>query len=265
MAIVISSVGTKGGTGKTSLVRNLGIVLARNKKRVLLIDLCQNSDVATRMGYDREAFKYDTYDWVSEKVPFEKVVQHDKETGVDLIPASNLVEKIQGYVEKTRQINQEWILKEKIQEIENRYDYIFFDNHPTETNRMMIYSLVASNIALIPTVMDISSVIATIRTVDIIKALQTQGLDLNYFVVPMAVDFSKGFQKDLDKVKEDFSTLKINNFTSAIRFSAAILRAGLNNEVVKDSNKYIKNVMDDYDQVAREIIESTMVELGGRQ
>lgn len=251
-ATIISSVGTKGGTGKTSLVKHFGIAKSEEGYRVLLIDLCQNSDIATRLGYNREDFKYDTYDWVSEAVPFEAAVQHDDETNLDFIPASNLVEKILDYAQKKRAINQEWILKEKLKEVEDRYDYILFDNHPTETNRMMIMSLVASHMALIPTLLDISSVVATIRTVEIVKALQEQGVPIEYHVVPMAVDFSKGFKKELEGMKEEFRKMEIVNVTKPIRYSAVVTRAGLNNQVLNGDNPYMRNVLDDYRDLAKE-------------
>lgn len=256
MTTIISSVGTKGGTGKTSLVKHFGIAKSEEGARVLLIDLCQNSDVATRLGYNREDFNYDTYDWVSGTVPFKAVVQHDEETNVDFVPASNLVEKILDYAQKARAINQEWILKEKVKEIQDDYDYIIFDNHPTETNRMMIMSLVASQVALIPTLLDISSVVATIRTVEIVTALQQQGVDINYMIVPMAVDFSKGFQKELNELKTELGKMGISNFSSPIRYSAVVTRAGLNNQVLNSDNPYMNKVLEDYRKLAKEFDET---------
>lgn len=252
MAIVAATVGTKGGTGKTSLTRNFGIIKAKEGKRVLLIDLCQNSDIATRLGYDRNAFPYGTHNWVNDEIPFEQVVQHDKDTGVDFLPANAHIDKIIDHAEENRTLNREWVLKEKLEEIKDKYDYIIFDNHPTETNRMMIYSLVASDIALVPTNMDISSVIATIRTMQIIKSLQ-KDIDLTYTVVPMAVDFSKGFAKDLQEIKDELKGLEITQFTSAIRYSAAIPRAGLKGIVMDTDNEYYQKVMGDYKVIAEEI------------
>lgn len=253
-AIILSAVGTKGGIGKTSLVKFFGITKAMEGKKVLLIDLCQNSDIATRLGYDRKDFMYDTYSWISGKVPFQAVIQHDEETGLDFVPASSLVEKILEYAQEKRPIRQEWVIKEKIDEIKHMYDYIVFDNHPTETNRMMIMSLVASDIALVPLIMDLSGAIATVRTVDIIKQLQNQGVNLKYICVPMAVDFSKGFGKDLEKIKHDLEKdEQITSFSRAIRYSSVIPKAGLRGQVINSDNQYVQNVMEDYKVVAEEI------------
>ena len=253
MAYIVTSIGTKGGSGKTSLVKGLSITKASEGKKVLIIDLCQNSDIATRLGYNREDFEYDTYDWVSGKSTFEQTVQHDEETGIDFIPASNLVEKIVEFAQKKRIINREWVLKEKIDLISDQYDYIFIDNHPTETNNMIIMSLIASDLAMVPMIMDISCVVATIRTVDIVKGLREQGVDVDLQIVPMAVDFSKGFKKELKEIEDEFEKMDIFGITHAIRYSAVILRAGLNGEVIKKDNEYYEKVMSDYKIVADNI------------
>lgn len=253
MAQVISSISTKGGTGKTSLVKHFAIAKVEEGHKVLIIDLCQNSDVAVRLGYKREDFEYDTYDWVSERVPFSMVVHHDQETGIDFIPASNLVEKIAEYAQKKRAINQEWILKEKIDQIKDQYDYILIDNHPTETTRLMIMSILASDVALIPTIMDISSVVATIRTVDILKDLKEQGVSVEFYIVPMNVELTKGFGKELNNVKEEFKKIGIMNVTTPIRYSSVFPKAGLRNEVINLDNPYMHNVMEDYRAVAKEV------------
>lgn len=253
MAIVYSVVSLKGGTGKTSLTKFLGITKAAEGKRVLLIDLCQNSDIATRFGYDRYQVKYDTYDWVAGIAPFEEVVYHDEETGVDFIPASAQVEKITEFAQKRRAINQEWILKEKLAEVKDRYDYIFFDNHPTETNRMMVFSLCASDIALVPTTMDISSVMASMRTIDLINDLRSQGVSIEFSVVPMAVDFTKGFKKELESIIERFKEQGVKNFTTPVRNSTVVTKSGLNNVILDTKNEYMKKVMEDYKQISAEL------------
>ncbi|PGQ88318.1 ParA family protein [Priestia megaterium] len=255
MAIVISSVGTKGGTGKTSVVKNLGYTKVKEGKKVLLIDLCQNSDVATKLGFDRESFEYDTYSWVAEGVPFEDVVQFDDETGLYFIPASERVEEIVTYVRKTRIIRQEWVLEEAIAPLQDQFDYIIFDNHPTETNRMLTFSLVASDIALIPTIMDMSSVVATMRTMILIKQLQDQGINIKYAVLPHAVDFSKGFGKELKDIEEEFRKDGVENFTTAVRYSATISRASLNGDVFNMTNKYMLAVLEDFKVISKEVDE----------
>ena len=127
MTVVIGSINLKGGVGKTSLAKNLGITYASEGKRVLIIDLCQNSGVMSRFGYDRYTVRYDSRDFISGLNSFDEVVVHDEETGVDIIPGSNMVDKIQQDAESKRPIGFEWVIKEAIEQIKSRYDYIFID------------------------------------------------------------------------------------------------------------------------------------------
>ncbi|MEH7510804.1 hypothetical protein V7159_24495, partial [Priestia megaterium] len=109
--------------------------------------------------------------------------------------------------------------------------------------------------ALIPTVMDMSSVIASMRTIQLIQQLQEQNIDIQYSVLPHAVDFSKGFGRELKEVEAEFKKDGDIHFNTAIRYSAVIMRASLRGEVMNPDNEYMQKVMSDYEVVAKEIDE----------
>ena len=258
MALVYSAVSLKGGTGKTTLVKFLGYTLARQNNRVLIIDLCQNSDVATRLGYDRNLIEYDSHDWIIGKVTFEQAVIHDEETGLDFIPATERVDDIEKEVEKKFRLNSDLFLKEKLDTITDRYDYILLDTHPSENNRAFVYALCASDVALIPTIMDGSAVQGAKRTVEWVTDMQEAGLPIEYFVMPNAVDFTKGFGKYLNELLEKFKKEGINNFTTPIRNSSMLMKASLKNIVVGYQDPYIKKILDDYEDVLADIQKITV-------
>ena len=255
MAVVFSSASTKGGVGKTTLCKHLGVAYVKQGYKVLIIDLCQNGDVATRLGYDRYSFKYDTRDWVTGGIPFANVVQHDEETGIDFIPGSNLVDKIEEEAERKRKLRYEWVLKEKIDEIRNQYDFIFIDNHPSEVGKMLLMSMIASDMVLIPLMLDISALLATLRTVDLIRDIKRADVDMDYRIIPFAVEFSKGFTTILDDTKKLLKAEKdITNVTNAaIRYSSNIKKSGMTGAVLDNNNTYYKNVLADYDALAKEL------------
>lgn len=92
-AKVIAIPNQKGGTGKTSLTVNLGIGLAREGKKVLIVDADTQSDATTSLGYrDADNFSV-TLSTVMikilEDIPFQEQegVLHHKE-GVDLMPSN---------------------------------------------------------------------------------------------------------------------------------------------------------------------------------
>ena len=253
MAVVITSVSTKGGVGKTTLCKFLSVVKAREGKKVLIIDICQNSDIATRLGYDRESFVYTSYEFLTDEkneIKLEDIIQHDEETGVDFIPSGPRIDKYQEYVNGVRPVGPEKEFERKIKTLADRYDYILIDNHPTETNQMIFYSLCASDIALIPTLTDISSILATDRTLKLIKSLNKYDVPVKPVVVPTAVDFTKGLGKYAEKMKDEFESATV---LSPIRYSSKMNTDGLEGKIIDLENKYIKKVVEDYEQVSREL------------
>ena len=257
MAIVISSINLKGGVGKTTLAKYLGMTYAIRGKRILIIDLCQNSGVITRFGYNRYGLKYDSRDFISGLVPFENIVVHDEETGIDILPGSNMVDKIQSDAESQRAFGYEWKIKESLESIKDRYDYIIFDTHPTETNRIVIMTMIASDYVLIPCVLDKESVNQTERTHTLLQQLKEQKIKVDYKVVMMAVDYSRGMQLPLDKVCELFESLGIPLTNTKIRYSTTIMKESLeeimDEKKPKKSSYYYQNVMEDFGKLADEV------------
>ena len=112
--VVLAVSNQKGGTGKTTTCENLGVGLAREGKKVLLVDTDPQASLTVALGYPRPDELSFTLSDAMEKVmleqpiaPGEGLLHHPE--GVDLMPANIMLSGLE--VSLVNAMNREKILK----------------------------------------------------------------------------------------------------------------------------------------------------------
>ncbi|MGG3450559.1 ParA family protein [Domibacillus aminovorans] len=248
MAKIITAASTKGGVGKTTLVKYMAILARKEDAKVLIVDYCQNGDVAVRLGYQYNSFEYYVQDWMKDECSFQDVVLSDERTGIHFVAANDKIESFIPYVKEKSRYTFYLALAEKIKTIEHLYDYIFIDTHPSEANSMLSMALVASELVLIPVELDYSSVAAMERTIALVKETEQIGMKGNYQVVIMNVDMTKRKER-LEELKQYLKELNIVS-APTIQRSVLVEDSDFTEKNLDESNsRYAKAVMAQLEEV----------------
>ena len=151
-AIKIAVSNQKGGVGKTVSCVNLGIGLAQEGKKVLLIDGDPQGSLTISLGYEEpDEMEYSLATLMmnivnDEKMNIEKTILHHKE-GVDLIPANIELSAIE--VSLVNAMSRELILRSMVEKLRDFYDFIIIDCMPS-LGMMTINALACADSVLIP-------------------------------------------------------------------------------------------------------------------
>ena len=149
---VIAICNQKGGVGKTTTTVNLGVGLAKEGKKVLLIDADPQGDLTTCFGWhDNDDLKDTLASQIAKMIreePVDKrigILKHEE--GIHLIPANLELSGLEMMLVNT--MSRETALREYLKDIKGSYDYVLIDCMPS-LGMITINALSAADSVIIP-------------------------------------------------------------------------------------------------------------------
>jgi hypothetical protein len=151
-ATVMAVVNQKGGTGKKTTCENLGVGLAMEGKKVLLVDTDPQASLTICLGHPVPDQLSPTLSDMMGKIlseqpiaPGEGILHHPE--GVDLIPANIELSGLE--VSLVNAMSRETILKQYLDTVKQNYDFILLDCMPS-LGMLTVNALAAADNVLIP-------------------------------------------------------------------------------------------------------------------
>lgn len=147
MVRIISLCNQKGGVGKTSTCTNLSSFLAALGKKILLVDIDPQANSTSGLGINQRKLEKSIYHVLIGKAPIESVIKTTGILSLDILPSSSALAG--AAIELIDIKNREYKLKEVLEPIRRKYDFIIIDSPPS-LGLLTINALTASQKIIVP-------------------------------------------------------------------------------------------------------------------
>lgn len=183
MAKILSFFNQKGGVGKTTTVLNLGAALALNGKKILVVDADPQGNLTS--GLMEEAPELSFYDVIIGQSEIESAIYATSTKNLSILAGSN-----DSYgLEIELAVNGDWhfLLRNKIQPLNDKYDFIFIDCPPS-LGILSLMSLNASDGVILPIQTEyyaLEGVKQLMNTIALVRENYNSGLKLEGVLLTM--------------------------------------------------------------------------------
>ena len=125
MGRIIAIANQKGGVGKTTTAINLSASLASLGQKVLALDMDPQGNMTSGLSVNKDEVENTVYDLIIGNIGIEECICKEVYENLDVLPSN--VNLSAAEIELIGVDNKEYIIKNEVEKVKDRYDYIIID------------------------------------------------------------------------------------------------------------------------------------------
>ena len=185
MGRIIAIANQKGGVGKTTTAINLAACLAEAGQKILIIDIDPQGNTTSGFGLSKTDIEKTVYEVLLGECNIKDAIVENIIDNLDILPSN--VNLAGAEIDLIDVDNREYILKESILEVRDRYDYIILDCPPS-LSMLTVNAMTAADTVLVPIQCEyyaLEGLSQLIHTIDLVQQRLNPELHIDGIVFTM--------------------------------------------------------------------------------